>query len=105
MSTLVLVIEELYTNTIKYAYGSSTIGVVRIELAPQGGFIELTYADQGKPFDPSVEFKQWERNLEQGSVDGLGLRLIQSFGSSLRYSRVDNWNKTVLVVGDSPETN
>jgi anti-sigma regulatory factor (Ser/Thr protein kinase) len=105
VSTLVLVIEELFTNTIKYAYSSSVVGVVRIELAPQGGLIELTYADQGKPFDPSVAFKHWERNLEQGSVDGLGLRLIRSFGGSLRYRRVDNWNKIFLVVGDSPETN
>ncbi len=103
VSALVLIIEELFTNTIKHAYDSSG-GPVRIGLAPQGAFIELTYADQGKPFDPSAEFLQWQRNLEEGKAGGLGLRLIQSFGSSFRYRRDNDWNRTTLVVGESPET-
>src|SRR6185436_12839843 len=76
---LVLLIEELFTNTNKYGYGGKP-GPVRIALSRTAGTAELSYADQAGPFDSSAPVEHWEPDLVTGRVGGIGLRLIQTKG-------------------------
>ncbi|MBL8644286.1 MAG: ATP-binding protein [Rhodospirillaceae bacterium] len=97
---LVLVVEELFTNTLKYGY-SVKDGQVRISLVYQNGCAELIYADQGQPFDPSRPPENWQPDIATGKVGGIGLRLIQTKGRDIRYAREDGWNVLRLTVSDT----
>lgn len=71
-----LIINELFTNAIKYAFDSTTpdpvIRVVTRSLPD--GFIELEFADNGKGMPP---------DLEPSAVHSLGVQLIVSLSDQL----------------------
>lgn len=72
-----LIINELFTNAIKYAFDATAPDPV-IQIATrttQEGFIELVFADNGKGLPP---------DLEPGSVQSLGINLIVSLSEQLR---------------------
>jgi PAS domain S-box-containing protein len=70
-----LLINELLTNAIKYAFPDGRRGVIRIKLSPlpPTGF-ELEVSDDGVGFPPG---------LDPASVDSLGLSLVQLLTSQL----------------------
>ena len=95
---LVLVIEELFTNTVKYGYESSDGGPVRVSLSYNDRMVALTYADQAQPFDSSAIPQDWEPDIGTGRIGGLGLRLIQTIGRDVTYRRDDGWNILTLSI-------
>jgi anti-sigma regulatory factor (Ser/Thr protein kinase) len=52
---LVLVLEELFTNTITHGYPAGSEGPIWIAFAQRADLIEVTYEDAGPPFDPLAE--------------------------------------------------
>ncbi|HVO89265.1 MAG TPA: ATP-binding protein [Casimicrobiaceae bacterium] len=80
-----LVLEELFTNMVKYEAPAAT--PVRIAMAKIEGGIEVTLVDCGvEPFDvthsPEVDTSQ---PIEQRKPGGLGLHLVRQLVDSLRY--------------------
>lgn len=78
------VLEELFTNMIKYSRGDAD---VQIELRPLAGGVEATLADRGaEPFDvtqaPAVDTTL---PIEQRRPGGLGLHLIRRMVDSIEY--------------------
>ncbi len=51
---LLIVVEELFTNSVKYGYGAECDRPVRLALAPAGAGVELAYEDEAPPFDPTT---------------------------------------------------
>jgi len=62
-----LILNELLTNALKYAYPGEARGEIRVELKAEGGMIELSVVDDGPGIPPEV--------LE-GRSSGLGMTLV-----------------------------
>ena len=66
-----LIVNELVTNAIKYAFAPNTKGIVLVTFKREPGRLRLTVADDGKGFDP------------QRFDSGLGGRLVEGFAQQL----------------------
>ena len=66
-----LIVNELVTNAVKYAFPPNTKGVVLVTFKRDPGRLMLTVADDGKGFDP------------QRADSGLGGRLVEGFAQQL----------------------
>ena len=66
-----LIVNELVTNAVKYAFPSETSGTVAVTLKRVPGELRLIVADDGKGIDP------------QRTDSGLGVRLVEAFARQL----------------------
>ena len=66
-----LIVNELVTNALKYAFPSETKGTVTVTLKRVRGELRLTVADDGKGVDP------------RRADSGLGGRLVEGFAQQL----------------------
>lgn len=86
LSRVRIVVEELFTNTIKYGYRKECERPVRLHLYA-GPPLRLIYEDEGAPFDPTA----WKVELSGGGEgDDLaegqaGLALVKGLTADLRY--------------------
>ncbi len=97
VSRVRIVVEELFTNTIKYGYREECKKPVRLEL-DAGPPLRLTYEDEAAPFDPT-EWKVEPGNLEtddfpQGQA---GLALVKGLTADLRYRAGPQGNRLEVI--------
>ena len=95
---LVLVIEELFTNTIKHGYCGESNHPVHISLGCQDGMALLDYRDQGPLFDPIHTRPNLPKQSPPDQVGGMGLQLIQTLGCNASFVHEGGWNITRLGV-------
>ena len=103
---VVLVLEELFTNTVIHGYPAGNEGPIWVALVSQGGAIEVTYEDAAPPFDPlgcAPAPPGPAIGVEERAPGGLGLALVRGFSASAAYARVGDRNRITLAVsaGDS----
>jgi anti-sigma regulatory factor (Ser/Thr protein kinase) len=80
-----IVVEELFTNTIKYGYGRESDKPVRIHLQADTAFT-LTYEDEAASFDPTRWMPDDIDPLADGRPEGkAGIMLIMGLSASARY--------------------
>ena len=94
---LQLVLDELVSNVIKYAYsdGGDHEILVRIE-ADDGGW-QAEIRDSGKAFDPlKAAPPLLDAAIEDRPIGGLGIHIVLSMMDSVTYRREDGCN--VLTV-------
>lgn len=96
---LVLVIEELFTNTIKHGYREESNRPVHIALGYCDGLAELDYRDQAPIFDPINNVEKLADYNPPTHIGGMGLQLIQSLGVNASYANKKGWNIVKLSVG------
>ena len=82
-----LVVEELFTNMVKYGAAADPGTEVRIDMAKIDGGVEVTLTDFGvEPFDvtqaPDADVTL---SIEQRKPGGLGLHLIRRLVDSWKY--------------------
>ena len=80
---LLVVVEELFTNSVKYGYGAECDRPVRLALAPAGAGVELAYEDEAPPFDPTA----WRGALPE-SAPLCSFRVITTLDPETRAPRV-----------------
>jgi len=88
-----LVLEELFTNIISYAYrdGGDHEVLLRIRIEPNEMYIEIE--DDGVPFDPlSANPPCLEADIEKRDVGGLGVFFARKFADQISYERVREKN-------------
>jgi serine/threonine-protein kinase RsbW len=86
---VLLIVEELFTNTVIHGYRGESESPVWIAFEPgQKGFT-LRYEDAAPPHNPFGDFRPADTTvlLAQQPVGGLGLKLIRSLVSDASYSR------------------
>jgi two-component system, sensor histidine kinase PdtaS len=66
-----LIVNELVTNAVKYAFPGESSGTVTVVLKREPGELRLTVADDGKGIDP------------RRADSGLGGRLVEGFAQQL----------------------
>ena len=92
---VLLAIEELATNTIKYGAASA----LEAELAVVNGQADLTLRDDGTPFDPvTAPSPDLERPVEERPIGGLGLHLVRRQSASFAYQRLATGHNEVHLV-------
>ncbi|MEL6277041.1 MAG: sensor histidine kinase, partial [Bacteroidota bacterium] len=69
-----LILNELITNSLKYAFEDQEGGALSVDLKNEGEQIELLVSDNGKGMDPNLQ------------VEGSGLRLVNLLAKQLKGS-------------------
>lgn len=97
---LALILEELFTNTIRHGHGGDSTAPVRIALALAADGIEIVYEDSAPEYDPLPPDSNRRGNLElpveARPVGGLGLELIVALVADARYRRECGRNRLWL---------
>jgi serine/threonine-protein kinase RsbW len=92
---LLIVVEELVTNVIKYGYGGECDRPVRLALGADADGLELAYEDEAPPFDPTA----WTGRLpdaEHRPVGRTGIALVLGMARDARYEPRPGGNRLVL---------
>src|SRR5262245_65702685 len=82
-SRLQIVVEELFSNTIKYGYGGESEQPVHLHLrlSPR---ISLVYQDAAPPFDPTTWRETTPLAKAQDQLGGRGLALVLGLAERAR---------------------
>lgn len=92
-----LVIEEALSNIILYAFNDKSKHEIRISVSKENNNLEITFKDDGIPFNPLLQ-KKPDINLpaEERPVGGLGIFLMSQVMDEMHYSRDKNQNILIL---------
>jgi serine/threonine-protein kinase RsbW len=97
MRQIRLIIEEIFSNVIRYAFSDSQEHMVEVQLKKTNDEISIQITDDGIPFNP-LEHQPGLSTDPASSVDGgMGLTLIKTFSNSITYERVDNNNQLLIT--------
>lgn len=93
MSKIELVLEEILTNIVSYAY-SNEEGSVELDCCPErGGEFRFCVTDWGVPFDPLAhKDPDLTTDLSEREVGGLGIYLARQMADELSYKRENGRN-------------
>lgn len=98
VSRALIVVEELFSNTIKYGYGGECDHPVRLRLAAQPR-LTITYEDDAPPFDP-IAWKAPDNEavaLEDRPEGQAGIAMVTGLCASAVYQPRDGGNRLVLT--------
>ncbi|WP_084761628.1 ATP-binding protein [Succinimonas amylolytica] len=98
-----LITEELLTNICKYAKNDTTL---KVSFACGMSFIDrhpaflIELADTGNEHNPFIHLKTSgiEGSIEERSIGGVGLHLVEEMASHFVYSWVDSKNKIQIFL-------
>ena len=97
-SKLMLIVEELFTNTNRYGGQEAGRQPVQLALCRHGAELELCYEDAGMAYDPfeNLQTKSAEIPVEDRPIGRLGLILVARLSSRVVYEREAGINRTRL---------
>ncbi len=99
-----LSIDEILTNTISYGYDDEDAHLIGLTLRLDGDTLMVVIEDDGRPFDSSQETDpNIDASLEERSLGGLGLFLVQQMMDGVDYRRRDDRNVITLTKKTSEE--
>ena len=95
-----LVVEELFTNTVKHGLRGDSDSPVLIELKAKLREVVLTYEDQAPPFNPLAyaEKVATKEQAEAGKVGGLGTVLTRELSIASDYTYLFGHNRIRLTM-------
>ena len=97
---LKLVMEEMVSNVIFYAYPEGTDA--DIELFAESDDKELTFvlSDQGQAFDPTMkEDSDVSINPAEREIGGLGIFIVKNIMNQVSYQRLEGKNLLTMTKG------
>ena len=104
---LTLILEELFTNSMKHGYpgandSTATLNIwpVWIELNACADGIHARYEDAAFEFNPllNVQSPDYSGPAESWKLGGLGLPMITGIATDMRYERTANRNRLSLTL-------
>ena len=86
---ILIAVEELVTNIVKYGYGpTGEAGAATLTLRLEGDRLTTVIVDNSDPFDPfAAPDPDLEAPIEARRVGGLGLYLVKTLMDQTRYRR------------------
>lgn len=95
-----LVVEELFTNTVKYGTRKDSAGPVWITLEAGNGAIRVTYEDHTPPFNPFAQARREMLAAQAGEhrEGGLGVLLAHGFSIASDYTYLYGRNRIRLAL-------
>lgn len=93
-----LVLEELFTNTVRHGHGGDCDAPVWVSLARQGEQVRITYEDSAPPFNPYARPPAGspDASLEMRKVGGLGVLLTKEMAAAKDYAYLFGRNRIRL---------
>jgi serine/threonine-protein kinase RsbW len=94
-----IVIEELFTNTIKYGYGGECDRTVRLTLSASRA-LTVTLEDDAPPFDPTL----WKPAANTPALPSerppgqSGIALVLGLSSKVNYLRLPTGNRVTVIL-------
>jgi len=98
---LVVILEELFLNTVQHGYGGGSDAPVTVELSLLADELRCSYTDHAPLFVPPAGLPDHiERESDARPLGGLGVAMVRSLASGLSHSQagVDGGNRIVFSV-------
>lgn len=98
-----IVVEELFSNTIKYGYGGECEKPVRLCLQPDPA-LTLIYEDEAPPFNPLAWKAKLddELPLEERPIGLAGIAMVVRLSAKASYQRRDGANCLTMTFAGKP---
>jgi serine/threonine-protein kinase RsbW len=95
-----LVLEELFTNTVRHGHGGDCDAPVWVSLVRKSGQVSVTYEDTAPPFNPYARLpaQVLESTWELRKLGGLGVLLTTGMADSRDYAYVFGRNRIRLAL-------
>ena len=101
-----IVIDELLSNIISYAYQDKKEHIVDINIKLNGERLEIKITDDGFSFNPLAMLPpDTKLGLEERELGGLGIHLVKNIMDEYQYTRLKGENIIVLVKSKSSKVN
>lgn len=95
---VLLAIEELVTNCIKYGYDDDGEHTIGIALSVAGPSLTMVVTDDGRPFDPlAVPPPDLSLDIQHRPIGRLGIFILRKLADQFAYERRDGANRVTLV--------
>lgn len=93
-----LVLEELFTNTVRHGGLRDQPNAARIRMRAAGQDVEVEYRDRGVAFNPlEAPEPDIHAPLSERRPGGLGIHLVRQIMQDVRYRRADGENELTMV--------
>lgn len=92
-----LLLEELFTNTVRHGHRGDSELPVWVGLAADGGRITVDYEDSAPPFNPYAR-PSLDTTQQIRSIGGRGLRLLAELAPTRDYAYLYGRNRIRLVL-------
>jgi anti-sigma regulatory factor (Ser/Thr protein kinase) len=100
INRLEVVFEEVVSNVIRHGFDPQRRQTLLVVGAITAEAIDLTFADDGRPFDPlAVPEPQPFKSLDTASLGGLGVSLVRKFATRASYEPVGSDEPVQDVAG------
>ena len=102
ISAILLILDELLTNVIKYAHPGEAAGSRSFDLriGLEADNVRIDIEDEGVPFDPTVDIsraaEEADLELEDRAIGGWGLSLVRKTASAMHYQRTGGRNQLTV---------
>ena len=96
-----LAVEEVYVNIAHYAYGTETgEATIVIEQRDGANEVEISFADEGTPFDPlKKEDPDISLPASERPIGGLGIFMVKKIADDVSYEYRDGRNLLTFIKG------
>jgi serine/threonine-protein kinase RsbW len=95
---LQVVLDEVLSNVIKYAWPDGGTHEFRVCISVQSGGIEVTITDDGRPFNPLDQAAPAPRaDGSRPLPGGVGIHMVKQLVDSIEYVRFDGRNQVILT--------
>jgi len=88
-----LILEEVLTNIIKYAFNDKSDHQIRVVMKLQDPKLIIEFIDDGQEFDPlSMPPPKVAESISESEVGGLGIHLVRQMSDGMEYHRHEDRN-------------
>jgi serine/threonine-protein kinase RsbW len=97
VSRVLIIVEELFSNTLKYGYGGESDRPVTLRISA-GSVLTMTYEDEAGPFDPTKHKPNLTVRPDEGPEGHSGIAIVLGFVASAQYLRLPNGNRLTFTL-------
>ena len=101
-----LVMEEMVTNVIFYAYPEGDVEDIELLAKSDGKELTFVLSDQGKEFDPTAkEDTDLDVNPADRDLGGMGIFIVKNIMNKVTYQRLEGKNLLTMTKGLEDQNN
>jgi anti-sigma regulatory factor (Ser/Thr protein kinase) len=90
-------VAEIAANVLEHGSAAAEPAEVGVTLRPRGNGLDIEITDSGRPFDPTTTPEHpLPESIETTEIGGLGLHLVRSYASDIKYRHDGVCNRLTL---------